>query len=100
MVAVTVEAAKNRLEELVSRAMEGERVVLLKGSRKVVSLNPLLDDEPPLAITDAQAKRLIERMERQRAEGRTKAFPSAEEGVACLRRKFRLTASRARRRPR
>ena len=80
--------------------MEGERVVLLKGSRKVVSLNPFLEDEPPLTITDAQAKRLIERIERQKAEGRTKAFSSAEEGVAYLRRKFRMTTSRARRRPR
>ena len=98
MLALTVKAAKSRFDEVVTRVRGGELVVLLDGSRKVASISPFFGDEPPLRITDAQAKRLMDGIRRQRVEGRTKTFSSVEQGVEYLRRKFRVAANRKRRR--
>ncbi len=99
MVAVTVKAAKSRLDELVNRARDGEQIVLVKGSRRVASISPFFEDDAPLTITDAQAKRLIEESDRDNAEGRGKLFPNAEKAVEYLHRKLDIPVGRKRRRP-
>ncbi len=99
MVAVTLKSAKARLNELVNRALEGEDIVLMKGSRHVAQIMPISDADIAIAprLTNAEAKRFIDNIERQRAEGRTRVFSSAEEAVEHLRRDFEKPSPRKRR---
>lgn len=98
MLAVTLKTAKARLNELVNRALDGEDVVLMRGSRHVVAFRPITEDDLSLTpmLTDAEAKRFIDHIEKQRAEGHTRVFPSAEEAVEFLRQSPKA-ASRKRR---
>ena len=100
MVAVTLKEAKAKLNELVERAIRGDDVVLMKGSRHVASIVPITAEDLELAprLTDEQAYRLVEQIRRERAEGRMRRFSSPEQAVAALRREFNLPSSRPRRR--
>lgn len=96
MVAVTIKEARVRLNQLVQRAIAGEDVVLLRGSRHVACLVPITDADLELSprITDAQAARLWQALSRSRREGRLKSFDSPQAAVAHLRK-----VRRERRRP-
>lgn len=100
MVAVTLKLAKAKLNELVDRAMRGEDVVLMKGSRHVASIVPITENDLQLApkLTDEQASRVLDQIRRERAEGRLRRFTSPEEAVAALRREFNIRSNRPRRR--
>lgn len=100
MVAVTLKLAKAKLNELVDRAMRGEDVVLMKGSRHVASIVPITENDLQLApkLTDEQASRVLDQIRRERAEGRMRRFTSPEEAVATLRREFNIRSNRPRRR--
>ena len=99
MIAVTLKDAKARLNELVDRAIHGEDVVLMKGSRHVATLIPITENDLELTprLTDAQATRLWDQIRRERAEGRLQRFSSPEKAVAWLRREFKIPSSRRRR---
>lgn len=88
MIAVTIKEARVHLNRLVERALQGEDVVLLRGSRHVVSLVPIDagDIEIRPRLTDAQAERLWREIAGQRKAGRLRSFPSAQAAVAHLRR--------------
>ena len=94
MITATIRDAKARLNDLVDKALQGEEVVLLRGSKHVVMLMPITDADLELAprLSDAQALRFWERIERERAEGKVLAFESPEQaaaGVTRTRRKKR-----------
>ena len=100
MVAVTLKVAKAKLNELVDRAIRGEDVVLMKGSRHVASIVPITENDLELAprLTDEQASRVLDQIRRERTEGRMRRFSSAAEAVATLRREFNIPSNRPRRR--
>ena len=100
MVAVTLKEAKAKLNELVERALRGDDVVLMKGSRHVASIVPITEDDLELAprLTDDQASRVLEQIRRERAEGRLRRFSSAKRAVATLRRELHTAPDQPRRR--
>lgn len=100
MVAVTLKVAKAKLNELVDRAIRGEDVVLMKGSRHVASIVPITEQDLELAprLSDDQALRVLDQVRRDRAEGRMRRFSSPEQAVATLRREFDSHRPRRRRR--
>ena len=87
---VTIRDAKARLNELVSFAERGGEVVLLRGSKPVLCFRPISEQDVELAstLTDAQADRLWKTLEEERKAGKTLEFPSVEDGVRYLRKKF------------
>jgi antitoxin (DNA-binding transcriptional repressor) of toxin-antitoxin stability system len=96
MVTATIREARARLNDLIDRAIRGEEVVLLRGSKHVVTLTPITDDDLELSprLSDAQAARFWEEIARQRKEGRLKTFETPEEAVEALK---RIRPSRRRR---
>lgn len=102
MIAVTLKDAKAKLNELVDRAIHGEDVVLMKGSRHVATIIPITDSDLELVprLTDAQAARVLDEIRRERAEGRTRRFSSPEKAVTWLCREFKVPPTRRRRRRR
>jgi len=89
MRAVTIKEAKATLNELIELALEGEEIVLMRGSRHVVALIPLTDADLELAprLSDEQAARLW----RDLAGNKTyrASFGSSEEAADHLRRPAR-----------
>lgn len=87
MKAVTIREAKARLNALVEAAERGEQVVLMRGSKHVAAIVPLSEEDLELApgLTDAQAERIWHRLERERREGATAVYESAEAAVSGLR---------------
>jgi prevent-host-death family protein len=109
MKAVTIREAKARLNALVEAAEQGEQVVLMRGSKHVAAIVPLSEEDIELApsLADAQAERLWHRIERERREGTTAVYQSAEAAVAGLRaadapetRRNRLRSAKRKTRPR
>ena len=87
MRAVTIKEAKAKLNELIDAAAAGEDVVILRGSEHVAAIVPITERDIELSprITDAQARRLWQQLEAERAAGRTTVFDSVEDAVAFLR---------------
>ncbi len=86
MRAVTLREAKARLNELVEAATRGEQVVLMRGSKHVVALVPVSDDELELAprLSDPQAERFWQRLASDMRGGRARVFETPAEAVAHL----------------
>lgn len=80
MITRTLREARISLNDLVRRAQAGEQVVLLRGSRPVVTLTPVTSDDLELAprLTDAQAVRFWEGIGRERKSGRLTSFSSGK----------------------
>ena len=89
MRAVSIDRAKDRLSELVDAAVEGERVVLERGARRVAAIVPL-----EATLADAQAQRLWQRLAAARRCGKVREFPSAEAAVEFLRDRRRSASAR------
>ena len=75
MRAVTIKEAKAKLNELVDRAVAGEQVVLMRGSKHVAAIVPVSAEEMelPARLTDEQAARfwrLVAEEERKKGRGR------------------------------
>lgn len=79
MRAVTIEQARERLSELVDAALEGERVVLKRGARRIAAIVPVEG-----VLTDAQAERLWRRLAAGRARGKVREFDTPELAVQFL----------------
>ena len=88
MITATIREAKATLNELIDRALRGEEVVLLRGSKHVVTLTPITEDDLELAprLSDAQAARFWDRIERERSEGKLLSFASSARAAADLKR--------------
>lgn len=87
---VTIRNAKAHLNQLVALAEKGEEVILMRGSKPVISFRPISEDDVELAptLTDVQAARFWKQVEEERKSGKPLEFPSAEEAVRYLREKF------------
>jgi antitoxin (DNA-binding transcriptional repressor) of toxin-antitoxin stability system len=83
---VTIREARARLSQLIEKALAGEDVVILRGSKHVVALTPITADDLELAprLTDAQAARFWASIEADRAAGRIRWFNSSEEAVTAM----------------
>jgi prevent-host-death family protein len=81
MITATLKDAKARLNELVEKAVQGEDVVLMKGSKHVAALVPITEADLELVprLTDAQAGRLWEMVDRESKEGKLKELAAAED---------------------
>ena len=86
MITATIREARLKLNELIHQALDGEEVVLLHGSRPVVTLTPVTSADLELKprLSDAQAEHFWAEISRQRAAGKVTSFASAEEAVAAL----------------
>jgi prevent-host-death family protein len=71
MKAVTIRAAKARLNALVEAAERGEQVVLMRGSKHVAAIVPVSANDIELAprFTDAQADRFWRQLYEERQAG-------------------------------
>ena len=100
MIAVTLKSAKARLDDLVQRAIGGERVVLTRGSRRVASIVPLsaAHSQASPRLTNAQAGRLLDRIRADRLEGRMRRFSTPRQAVEVLRREIKARLGRPPRR--
>ena len=67
MITVTLQEAKAKLNQLVDAARAGEEVVLMRGSKVVVRLQPLSEKDIEIAshLTDAQAERFWKEVKRE-----------------------------------
>lgn len=86
MRALTIKAAKARLNELVDAATKGEQVVLLRGSRHVAALVPITDADLEFGprLTDAQAERFWQRVELEKASDASRVFLTPADAVRHL----------------
>lgn len=68
MVAVTLQEAKAKLNQLVEKALAGEVVVLMRGAQIVAMIRPISSDDLEVApmLTDAQAKRFWEEVGKEK----------------------------------
>jgi len=81
MICTTLKEAKAKLNKLVERAVSGEDVVLMKGSKHVAAIVPITEDDIELStgLSDAQAARLWERIDAELADGTVKELENAED---------------------
>jgi prevent-host-death family protein len=86
MITATIREARAKLNLLIDRALAGEDVVLLRGSKPVVALTPITEADLELSyrISDEQADRLWAKVRADRAAGKVKVFESMEAAVATL----------------
>ena len=86
MITATIREAKARLNDLIDKALQGEDVVLLRGSKHVVALTPITDADMELAprLTDSQAARVWDDIVAERKAGRLATFDSPEKAVSAL----------------
>ena len=86
MISVSIREARTHLNDLIDKALRGEEVVLLRGSKRVVVLTPVTDADLEITprLSDAQAERFWQRIERERTEGRLTAYDSPDEAVPAL----------------
>jgi len=82
MITVTLQEAKAKLNQLVDAARAGEEVVLMRGSKVVVRLQPLSERDLEIApsLTDAQAERFWKEVKK---EGK-KSFRTPKSAVKFL----------------
>ena len=80
MRAFTIDQARDRLSELVDAAVEGEHVVLKRGSRRVAAIVPI-----EATLSDAQAQHLWQQLAAVRRRGMVQEFATAEAAVDFLR---------------
>jgi antitoxin (DNA-binding transcriptional repressor) of toxin-antitoxin stability system len=87
MRAVTIKEAKSRLNELIEAALEGEEVVLMRGSSHVAAIIPIteLDLELGPRLTDERAARIWRDLARSGTSAGTSVFDSPELAAAHLR---------------
>jgi prevent-host-death family protein len=83
MRACNIKEAKARLNELVDAAVDGEQVILMRGSKHVAAIVPITEADLELVslLTDVQAERLWRHLAQERAAGRTRTFEHAEAAV-------------------
>jgi|SRR5579871_5686511 len=86
MRALNIKEAKAHLNELIDAALEGEQVVLMRGSKHVATLTPITDDEIEVVnkVTDAQATRLWRQLAEERAAGQHLQFATPAAAVSHL----------------
>jgi antitoxin (DNA-binding transcriptional repressor) of toxin-antitoxin stability system len=87
MRAVTIKEAKARLNELIEAALGGEDVVLMRGSKHVVAIVPLTEEDLYVAprLTDDQAARLWKALAAESNSGKTIELTSMKSAVTVLR---------------
>jgi antitoxin (DNA-binding transcriptional repressor) of toxin-antitoxin stability system len=85
----TIREAKARLNALVEAAERGEQVVLMRGSRHVAQIVPLVAQDLEVAprLSDGQAERLWRELSSEARDGAGVVKESAEAAVAFLSRK-------------
>ena len=91
MISVTIREARARLNDLVEKAIAGEEVVILKGSKHVATLVPITSADLELVprLSDAQAGRFWTKLARDRDAGHLASFDSPEAAVSALKRRQR-----------
>lgn len=96
MQAVTIRAAKARLNALVEAVERGEQVVLMRGSKHVALIVPLSERDLEVSsnLSDAQAERLWGRVDEERRNGASVVLESPAKAVAFLTRARRPPARR------
>lgn len=84
MVAVTLQEAKAKLNQLVEMARAGEMVVLMRGARIVAMIRPISSDDLEVVpeLMDAQAERFWEEIDKEKQ----KVFSSPDKAVQALKR--------------
>ncbi|MBI2335669.1 MAG: hypothetical protein HYU97_02765 [Deltaproteobacteria bacterium] len=82
MIAINLQQAKAKLNYLVRKAIEGEQVVLLKGSKIIASILPLSEKNLEIVthLTDEQAEHFWEEV----AMAKPKRFRSMKAAVQQL----------------
>ena len=87
MIAVTLQEAKAKLNQLVEAARAGQQVVLLRGSLVVATLHPLTDGDLEIAprLTDVQAGHFWDEV----GEKKLRVFTDPRKAVAHLKRRRR-----------
>ena len=80
MIFATLKEAKATLNKLVGKAVSGEDVVLMKGSRHVAAIVRISEDDLELAprLSDAQAARLWARIDEEIQGGTARPIETAE----------------------
>ena len=78
MTAYSVAESKNKLSELIHRAVEGEDVVITRHGQPIVELRPIKRQPKPKRMTEADFKRL--------AEHRARLTPAKTDSVTLIRR--------------
>jgi prevent-host-death family protein len=98
MHSVTIREAKARLNALVEAVERGEQVVLMRGSRHVAQIVPLVAQDLEVAprLSDGQAERLWRELSSGTGDGVGVVKESAEAAVAFL---SRRTSHRRGRKP-
>ena len=86
MRAVTIKDAKAHLNELIDAAVDGEQVVLLRGSKHVAAIVPLGPEQLEIVpeLSDAQAQQFWARIRDERLKGKGTTVTSAAAAVAHL----------------
>ncbi len=58
MITATIQEAKAKLNELIQKTLEGEQVILLRGSKIIATLLPLSEKDLEIStrLTDSQAE--------------------------------------------
>jgi prevent-host-death family protein len=98
MRALTIKEAKAHLNELVEAAIQGEDVVLMRGSRHVAAIIPLTERDIYIAsrLSDEQAARLWKQLAQERAAGETIEVESMESAVAALQKQGKAATAETR----
>ena len=81
MICATLKDAKAKLNKLVERAISGEDVILMRGSKHVAAIVRITEDDIELStrLSDAQAARLWERIDAEAAAGTVRELECAED---------------------
>lgn len=82
MVMATLQEAKAKLNQLVDKAIEGETVILMRGTKIVAMIQPITSEDLEVTpeLTDQQAKRFWEEVEKEK----TKHFSTATHAIQAL----------------
>ena len=81
MICATLKDAKAKLNKLVERAVSGEDVILMRGSKHVAAIVRITEDDIELStrLSDTQAARLWERIDAEIAGGAVREIECAED---------------------
>lgn len=82
MVAVTLQEAKAKLNQLVEQALSGEVVVLMRGAQVVAMIHPISSDDLEVApqLTESQAKKFWDEIDKEKK----KSFSSPAKAIRAL----------------
>lgn len=86
MVFTTLKQAKAKLNHLVELAIQGEDVVLMRGSKHVAVIVPISENDLNLTVplTDASAAKLWEAIESEQKSGKLRRFSSPGSAVKAM----------------